>query len=263
MNPSRVVPLAAAQAILLTLVFSRLALAQDRPPSASHHAPSSDEQALLDATNRERSARGLPSLHWDDSLASAARTHAALMASRSGISHQFPGEAALRERTSQAGARFSLVAENVALGPDADTIHADLMHSPGHRANILGAELTAIGIAVVARGGRLYAVQDFSRSVENLSFAEQERKVAALLSSRGLRIDNVNGEARRACEKNFTPPYRGRLLIFRYTTSEIDKLPPDLEKSIHQAAYAKASVAACEASGGSGFAQYRFAVLLY
>ena len=263
MKPSRVVLLATALVVLLTLVFSGLALAQDRPPSASHNAPSSDEQALLEATNRERSARGLPSLHWDDSLASAARAHAALMASRSDISHQFPGEPPLRQRTSQAGARFSLVAENVALGPDIDTILFDWMHSPGHRANILGVHLTAIGIAVVARGTRLYAVQDFSRSVENLSFLEQERKVAALLSSRGLRIDNVNDEARRACETNYTPPYRGRLLIFRYTTSEIDKLPADLQKSIHQADYGKAAVAACEAPGDSSFTQYRFAVLLY
>jgi len=263
MKTSRFVPLAAAQAVLLTLVFSGLALAQNRPPSASHNAPSSDEQALLDATNRERAQRGIPSLHWDDSLASAAQIHAALMARQSDISHQFPGEPPLRERTSRAGARFSVVAENVALGPDTDTIHFDWMHSPGHRANILDVQLTAIGIAVVARGKQLYAVQDFSRRVESLSFEDQEKKVAALLAARGLQVASENEEARHACATNFTPSYRGRLLIVRFTTSEVEKLPAELEKSIHQAPYAKASVGACGASGGSGFTQYRFAVLLY
>jgi uncharacterized protein YkwD len=263
MRKLRFVLLAAAQAVLLTLVFSGLALAQNRPPSASHNVPSSDEQALLDATNRERTAHGVPSLHWDDSLASAAQAHAALMAKQSGISHQFPGEPSLRERTSRAGARFSVVAENVALGPDTDTIHFDWMHSPGHRANILDAQLTAIGIAVVARGKQLYAVQDFSRSVENLSFVDQEKKIAALLAARGLQILSDNNEARHACVTNYTPSYRGRLLVLRFTISDIDKLPAELEKSIHQAPYAKATVGACEASGDGGFTQYRFAVLLY
>jgi uncharacterized protein YkwD len=247
----------------LTFLFSGIAFAQDRTSPAPHLARSPAEQALLDATNRERAERGIPPLHWDDSLASAAQAHAALMAQQSGISHQLPGEPSLRQRTSQAGAHFSLVAENVALGPDTDTIHFGWMHSAGHRANILGAQLTAIGIAVVARGTQLYAVQDFSRSVENLSFADQEKKIAALLNARGLRIDGENDEARRACASSYTPSYRGRLLVVRFTASDIDKLPADLEKSIHQAAYAKAAVGACEAPGSSGFTQYRFAVLLY
>lgn len=263
MKPSRSVPPAAAQALLLTLVFSGLAFAQDRPPSASRNAPSFDEQALLDATNRERSSRGLPSLHWDDSLAFAARAHAALMASQSDISHQFPGEAGLRERTSQAGARFSSVAENVALGPDTDTIHSGWMHSPGHRANILDAELTAIGIAVVPRGRQLYAVQDFSRSVEILTFAEQEKKVAALLAARGLQVSSENMEARRACSPNYAPPSSGSLLIVRYTVSDVGKLPANLAASIHQARYKNAAVGACPAGIENGFALYRFAVLLY
>lgn len=255
-------PLASGPAALLTFVFFPAAVAQDRPAPAAMIVPSSVERVLFDATNRERAAHGIPSLHWDDSLASAAQAHAALMAKQSEISHQFPGEPSLRERASRAGARFSVVAENVALGPDTDTIHSDWMHSPGHRANILDVQLTAIGIAVVARGRQLYAVQDFSRSVENLSFEDQEKKVAALLAARGLRISSENEEARRACATSYHPPYRGTLLVVRFTTSDIEKLPADLEKSIRQGTYGKAAVGACEATSESGFTQYRFAVLL-
>jgi uncharacterized protein YkwD len=39
------------------------------------------------------------------------------------------------------------------------------MGSPGHRANILGPDYTAVGIGVVERDGRLYVAQDFVRLV--------------------------------------------------------------------------------------------------
>jgi uncharacterized protein YkwD len=38
------------------------------------------------------------------------------------------------------------------------------MNSPAHRDNLLDRELDSIGIAVVERGGQLFAVQDFSRA---------------------------------------------------------------------------------------------------
>lgn len=263
MTKSRLFRLTAAPVALLIFIVLVFAFAKDRPSPSPRVIPSAAEQSLFDATNRERASRGIPSLRWDDSLAAAAQAHAAWMAKESNISHQFAGEAALRQRTSQAGARFSLVAENVALGPDTEIIHYGWMHSEGHRANILDVQLTAIGIAVVARGKQLYAVQDFSRAVENLSLAEQEKKVAALLSARGLQIANENNDARRSCASNYIPPNNISMLVVRYTTSEIGKLPDDLEKSIHQARYAKAAVGACEAASENGFTQYRFAVLLF
>src|SRR5580692_8870159 len=117
---------------------------QNRPPvqspSFSSH-PSADERQLLDAANRERTAAGLQSLKWDDALAAAAREHARLLARENVLSHQLPGEPSLEQRVAQAGAKYAMVAENVAIGPNSEEIHDGWMHSPGHKRNILNAEL--------------------------------------------------------------------------------------------------------------------------
>jgi len=268
MKISRSLQMAAAPAALLLVLFSSITSAQNRPPYASQSSPSSQvggaaERALFDATNRERAAQGLPALAWDAALATAAQRHTARMAEEHAISHQFPGEAALLDRTSQAGAHFSLVAENVAEGPDTETIHEGWMHSPGHRANILDAQLTVIGIAVVSRGRQLYAVQDFAHRVEILTLEQQETKVGALLFSRGLQLVNQNDDARRACSPGHNPSYRGSIFIVRYEATDLGKLPDGLEKVVRERKYSKASVGACDSGGDSGFTKYRIAVLLF
>jgi Cysteine-rich secretory protein family len=191
--------------LLVAVVLSaNLIVVHANPPQAA-----SAERVLFEAANRERAAQGLAQLRWDDALANAARNHAVLMAQQNALSHQFPGEPALQDRARVAGARFTEVAENVAEGGAADAIHSGWMHSPHHRANLLDPELTAIGIAVVGQASRgansagstaagdgagmLFAVEDFSQSVANLSLAEQERQVRAALAARGLQISNDNG----------------------------------------------------------------------
>lgn len=268
MRISRLLRIAAAPPTLVLFLFSSVVSAQNRPPYASQSSQSSSsasgaERALFDATNRERAAQGLPALAWDNALAAAAQRHAAIMAQEHAISHQFPGEAALQERTSQAGAHFSLVAENVAEGPDTETIHSGWMHSAGHRENILDPDLTAIGIAVVSRGRQLYAVQDFAHRVENLRPEEQERKVSALLSARGLQIVNQSDDARRACSSGHQPSYGAPILLVRFEATDISKLPDFLEKTVRERKYSKAAVGACDAGGDSGFTKYRLAVLLF
>ena len=108
----------------------------------------SPETQLFTALNHERAAQGLPPLQWDNALAFAARHHADRMAQLNQLSHKLPSEPDLVTRASEAGARYSSIAENVAVGPDPSAIHSMWMHSPGHRANILNPELTAVGIAV-------------------------------------------------------------------------------------------------------------------
>ena len=95
------------------------------------------EQYLFAAANRDRAAMNLPPLHLDDHLALAARLHAAEMASRRTISHQFPGEADLAKRAADSGAHFSLITENVAEASNSALIHDLWMNSAGHRANLL------------------------------------------------------------------------------------------------------------------------------
>lgn len=62
------------------------------------------------------------------------------------------------------GCKASLVAENLARGyTTADATVAAWMASPGHRANILNAQLTRFASAAVYAGGRWTIVLDFAR----------------------------------------------------------------------------------------------------
>jgi hypothetical protein len=238
----------------------------------------SAERALFDAANRERTAQGLQPLRWDDALAAAAREHALRMAQRNTLSHQLPGELPLQDRARLAGARYTLIAENVAEGPSPDLIHASWIHSPPHRANLLDPELTTVGIAVVTgagksmgdilRGGVLFAVEDFSQSVANLSFEQQERQVSGLLGVRGLQPGNSNGsgtadDARKVCEMDRGFAGSRPSLVVRYETADLSRLPDDLEQKIQSGRYRAAVVGACNAGGAGGFTRFRIAVLLF
>jgi uncharacterized protein YkwD len=86
------------------------------------------------------------------------------MAQENTLSHQFPREMDLGTRIRLAGVRFRAVAENVAQGPSAASIHTQWMNSPPHRANLLDPDMDSIGVAVAERKGQLFAVQDFSQA---------------------------------------------------------------------------------------------------
>jgi len=122
---------------------------------------SAAEKRIFDELNQERASHGLAVLQWDERAASAARTHARLLAESGKLSHQFPGEGTLPERLGATGARFTVSAENVAQTEFIEDVHPALMDSSGHRANILSASYNAVGIGVVEKQGKVYVAQDF------------------------------------------------------------------------------------------------------
>lgn len=122
------------------------------------------ERELFAAANQTRRAQGLTPLRWDESLATAARRHAKVMAERGSAQHEFEGEPSLSARVKRAGAHFSWLSENVTQGPTPEFIHTQFMKSPAHRANILDRDMDSIGIGVVEHGGQLFAVEDFSQA---------------------------------------------------------------------------------------------------
>jgi uncharacterized protein YkwD len=122
------------------------------------------ERELFASVNQARRAQGLASLRWDESLATAARRHAEVMAEHGSAQHGFEGEPSLSARVKQAGVRFSWLSENVIQGPSPEFIHAQFMKSPPHRANILDRDMDSIGVGVVEQGGQLFAVEDFSQA---------------------------------------------------------------------------------------------------
>ncbi len=241
-------------------------------PQVTVHAQQSvgsAERALFESANRERVAQGLPALRWDDALANAAREHAVRMAQRNTLSHQFSGELPLQDRARQAGARYTVIAENVAEGPSAEFIHTSWMNSPHHRANLLDPDLTAIGISVVLsadRNGRgmLFAVQDFSQSIARLNVQQQERQVSAQLAARGLHVTAGANDARKTCVMDHnawagpTPS-----LMVKYEASDLSQLPAQLDQKIQSGKYRAAAVGACQPPSSGSFTHFRVAVLLY
>lgn len=234
------------------------------PYSLFAQKPSVEEQFFFDSANRERVAQRLPALKWDSALADAARQHALLMADQADLSHQLPGEPPLAQRAGQAGARFSQVGENIASGPQAPAIHTGWMHSPGHRANILDAHFTALGVGVVEDNGQLYAVEDFSTAVANMTIEAQEQKVAALLAAKGLRLSSESERARKLCSDQSIPAGHRPMLILSYEAPDISELPEPLERQIRGGKYREAAVGACPPKNNAvGIARFRITVLLF
>src|SRR5215472_6384288 len=241
MRPTtRLVTLISAS-LLSAMLFSpaRFAAASSRPPG------NSAEALLFDAANRERTANGLQPFHWDESLAAAARLHAERMVEHNGLSHQFPGEAPLQDRARQTGARFSLIAENVAEGPTPQGLHTQWMNSAPHRANLLDHDLNSIGIAVVRSGNLYFAVQDFSVGVPHLSFGEQEAKLNAQLAARGMRVVDATLDARKTCEMDRGWAGEQPFAVMRYETSDLGSLPEGIDQKLRTRKYRSVAVGAC------------------
>ena len=106
-------------------------------------------------TSRGR-RQGLQRLEWDPRTARQAalkHCHADGCGGprfRTGIT----GELDLTERRGTAGAHFSLIEENIAVGSYPAKIHEAWMESTGHERNLLNPEVDRIGVAVVsAQGG--------------------------------------------------------------------------------------------------------------
>jgi hypothetical protein len=243
------------------LVLSTLfAFAADGAP-----VPGSPEERLFLAANQVRSQQGLGSLKWDDSLAAAARGHAQLIAQNGQLSHQYSGEADVAARAAQAGAHFQAIAENIALGPTTESIQSQWMKSMPHRTNILDPNLNAIGFAVAERGGYLYAVADFERSVPSLTLEQVEDAVGRVVTARGLRVTGPRLDARQTCEMaHGTAGGSNPRFVVRWQSADALQLPGALEERLRSGQYQSAAVGACASSNPEqGFTTYRVAVLLY
>ena len=228
--------------------------------------PAKAEQ-LFAMANATRAEEGRGRLVWDQALADAAMKHCMRMASEGPISHRYGGEPDLTARAADAGAHFSLIEENVAVGPYPGEIHQGWLHSPGHRANLLNADIDRVGIAVVAARGVLYAVADYARAVQVLSPTQVESKVASLVRSHGVSVVRDAADARAACRTDHGLPSGGSSqpqFVMRWQDANLDQLPPRLVESLSSGRYRRAAVGSCPGRAAEGaFTVYRVAVLLY
>jgi uncharacterized protein YkwD len=256
---------------IVTIVLAAILVLTGRLLSAQSQAlPDLQSQAeqLFALANQSRAEEGAGPLKWDSALAAAALAHCRRMAAEGQLAHRYGGEADLSDRAGQAGAHFSLIEENIALGSYVDQIHSGWMHSPGHRANLLNPNVDHVGIAVVRANGVYYAVADYTRAVANLTPSQIESEVAGLIRPSGVSVRSDPSLARAACRLDHGMPRASSgpqpAFVMRWQSPDLSRLPRDLVERLASGQYRQASVGSCPAQSVEGdFTVYRVAVLLY
>jgi uncharacterized protein YkwD len=134
--------------ILLLAVAAIVAVVPSASAGASKSARAY-QSALVSAINGARAANGLPPLHVDSRLTTAAKEQSSYLASAGKLDHTGPGGTSVYARLTQQGFHGRMVGENLAagMGPAA-TVQAWLA-SPGHRQNLLAPQFHMLGVGVV------------------------------------------------------------------------------------------------------------------
>ena len=96
--------------------------------------------ALLMLINASRADAAVPAFREDPVLSARAQQRAEFLCANRQFSHD-GYQSAFR------GSPYGTMGENLAMGPhEPRAVHAQLMNSPGHRANLLKREFRAVGI---------------------------------------------------------------------------------------------------------------------
>ena len=122
-----------------------------------------DELKAINLLNRDRAQNGLAPLAADPKLTLVARRHAADMTARGYFNHtNLQGQSPF-DRLKANGITYRLAGENIAYNSSIEKMEAGWMASPGHRANILNAGYTHVGLGLAVKpDGTLYGVQLFA-----------------------------------------------------------------------------------------------------
>jgi hypothetical protein len=251
-------------ALAAPMLLSQAPVAPSLQNAKAESVPAKAEQ-LFALANQARAAQGLGTLKWDQALAAAALQHCLRMAAEGPIAHRYGGEPDLTARASQAGAHFSLIEENIAVGSNPASIHQGWMDSPDHRANLLSPDVDHVGIAVVAANGVLLAVADYTRAVVVLTPVQVEAAFAGMLRAKGLSIVKDPAQARAYCASSgrFNGPDPPSFLM-RWQNPDVTQLPSSLVEKVASGEFRQAAVGSCPAQDlDGGFTVYRVAVLLY
>lgn len=121
--------------------------------------PEQIAEQVVELTNRDRVAEGLPPLTLDGRLAAAAQSKVEDMLKREYFDHIDPDGHGPWDLLDSIGYDFLNVAENIARGlDDPERMQTGWMESPPHRKNILSPELTRIGVGAARTGPNAFHV---------------------------------------------------------------------------------------------------------
>lgn len=114
---------------------------------------SEGQSAVAREIQADRRAQGLGGLAEHTQLDAKAQAWAEKMARDGRLSHS--------NLASGAPSCWRSLAENVGVGPSAAAVQDAFMASSGHRANILGAQWSDVGVGYARRGSQVFTVQVF------------------------------------------------------------------------------------------------------
>ncbi|HWI48136.1 MAG TPA: CAP domain-containing protein, partial [Rummeliibacillus sp.] len=118
------------------------------------------EKQVISLTNAERAKEGLPALQADAKLMQSAKAKSDDMAKNHYFDHTSPTYGSPFDQMKSLGISYKSAGENIAQGQKTpqEVVQA-WMQSPGHRANIMNASYTHIGVGFSANGN--YWTQQF------------------------------------------------------------------------------------------------------
>ena len=172
----------------------------DQPPPTTYQTVLAPDEATLKSAdaaaayafallNADRHRHGVPLLQWDPALADVARDHSADMRDHGFFGHVSPTTGLHMQRLDAAGYLAMSSAENVAHNPSVYEAELGLMHSLGHRRNILNPAMTHGGIGVAGAEDengrrRWWVTQLFARPVVRVPAATMVARVAATVAQK-------------------------------------------------------------------------------
>ncbi len=122
----------------------------------AHAADPALQQAMLAELNAIRARAGRAPLTLDPRLSRAALAHSVDMLRRDQLSHRGRDGSDPAQRVTRAGYAWRSTRENVGAGySDLRQAMTGWMHSPGHRDNILAADVTQVGLGFAAGPGMM------------------------------------------------------------------------------------------------------------
>ena len=123
------------------------------------------EQKVVELVNIERQKVGLPALTLDSAISNVARTKSKDMATNNYFAHQSPTYGSAGDMLTRFGIKWSAWGENIASGQRTpEAVVTAWMNSAGHRANILSANFSKIGVGYATNSnGTPYWTQMFTK----------------------------------------------------------------------------------------------------
>jgi uncharacterized protein YkwD len=133
------------------------------PTNYSVNVQATAEQKILELMNAKRTEAGLKPLTIDNTLVQVARYKSNDMIQNNFFDHTNPDGTKWTNWLQTIGYKYTTTGENIAYNTsDPVELFNQWWNSPGHRANMMNASYTKVGIGVIYGNGKYMGTQEFS-----------------------------------------------------------------------------------------------------